>query len=198
MTRQKTKLPVAVADLPPMPDYEKAANPNYAAGKRSLSRAAFCGGEAEVGRFIAAGADVNRCDNGGDSPPLELALFFGGCYSRHSKVKLLLDAGAIPSDKAAVHSCVYNEPEVFKAWLAAGGDINAGLGDGDWTPLMHAACAGCYEMVEFLLSIGVDSRIKDWRGRTAFKIAKGIKRKANKAAAEILARHAAGVAEVVS
>ena len=58
--------------------------------------------------------------------------------------------------------------------LAAGGDVNT-TNEGDYTALHCAAFSGLSEVVELLVTHGADIDARDWRGRTAFRLAEGAK-----------------------
>ena len=58
--------------------------------------------------------------------------------------------------------------------LEAGMDVNA-TNEGDFTALHCAAFSGLNEVVRQLVEHGVDIDARDWRGRTAFRLAEGAK-----------------------
>ncbi len=58
--------------------------------------------------------------------------------------------------------------------LAAGVDVNA-TNEGDYTALHCAAFSGLSEVVELVVTHGADVDARDWRGRTAFRLAEGAK-----------------------
>ena len=58
--------------------------------------------------------------------------------------------------------------------IAAGVDVNA-ANEGDFTALHCAAFSGLNEVVRLLVRHGADIDARDWRGRTAFRLAEGAK-----------------------
>ncbi len=58
--------------------------------------------------------------------------------------------------------------------IAAGVSVNA-ANEGDFTALHCAAFSGLNELVELLVAHGADIDARDWRGRTAFRLAEGAK-----------------------
>ena len=58
--------------------------------------------------------------------------------------------------------------------LAAGADINA-VNEADFTALHGAAFRGVNEVIEFLVANGADIDARDFRGRTAYRMAEGAK-----------------------
>ena len=64
--------------------------------------------------------------------------------------------------------------EAFSILIAAGVDVNA-TNEGDFTALHCAAFSGLNELVRQLVEHGADVDARDWRGRTAFRLAQGAK-----------------------
>ena len=64
--------------------------------------------------------------------------------------------------------------EAFRILIAAGVDVNA-TNEGDFTALHCAAFSGLNELVQLLVENGADVDARDWRGRTAFRLAEGAK-----------------------
>ena len=58
--------------------------------------------------------------------------------------------------------------------VEAGMDVNA-ANEGDYTALHCAAFSGLNEVVRQLVQLGADIDARDWRGRTAFRLAEGAK-----------------------
>ena len=65
---------------------------------------------------------------------------------------------------------VASAEEAVDILIAAGLDVNA-TNEGDFTALHCAAFSGLNEVVRQLLSHGADIDARDWRGRTAFRLA---------------------------
>lgn len=64
--------------------------------------------------------------------------------------------------------------EAVRVLLAAGADINA-INEADFRALHGAAMSGLNEVVELLVAEGADIDARDFRGRTAFRLAEGSK-----------------------
>ena len=64
--------------------------------------------------------------------------------------------------------------EAIAVLIEAGMDVNA-TNEGDFTALHCAAFSGLNEVVELLVAHGADIDARDWRGRTAFRLAEGAK-----------------------
>ena len=64
--------------------------------------------------------------------------------------------------------------EAFRILIAAGVDVSA-TNEGDFTALHCAAFSGLNELVRLLVEHGADIDARDWRGRTAFRLAQGAK-----------------------
>ena len=64
--------------------------------------------------------------------------------------------------------------EAIAVLIEAGLDVNA-TNEGDFTALHCAAFSGLNEVVELLVAHGADIDARDWRGRTAFRLAEGAK-----------------------
>ena len=64
--------------------------------------------------------------------------------------------------------------EAVEALIEAGMDVNA-TNEGDYTALHCAAFGGLNEVVRQLVEHGADIDARDWRGRTAFRLAEGAK-----------------------
>jgi ankyrin repeat protein len=64
--------------------------------------------------------------------------------------------------------------EAVKALVEAGADLNA-VNEGEFTALHAATFRGWNEVVQYLVEHGADINARDYRGRTAFRIAEGAK-----------------------
>jgi hypothetical protein len=64
--------------------------------------------------------------------------------------------------------------EAVKVLLEAGADINQ-VNEADFTALHGAAMRGLNEVVQFLVERGADINARDFRGRTAYRLAEGSK-----------------------
>ena len=64
--------------------------------------------------------------------------------------------------------------EATRILVEAGVNVNA-TNEGDYTALHCAAFSGLSEVVELLVAHGADIDARDWRGRTAFRLAEGAK-----------------------
>ena len=67
-----------------------------------------------------------------------------------------------------------NGEEAVRVLLEAGADINA-VNEADFTALHGAVLRGLNEIVEFLVANGADVNARDFRGRTAYRMAEGAK-----------------------
>ncbi len=64
--------------------------------------------------------------------------------------------------------------EAVTVLVEAGADINA-ANEADFTALHAATFRGLNEVIEYLVEQGADINARDFRGRTAFRIAEGAK-----------------------
>lgn len=76
--------------------------------------------------------------------------------------------------RALNHAALGNHPEMIKALLDAGADINLANRSG-FTPLMHAAERGSTEAATILIKSGANLSAKSQRGQTALEIAEFLK-----------------------
>ena len=60
------------------------------------------------------------------------------------------------------------------AYVEAGADVNA-VNEADFTALHGAAFRGLNEVIEYLVTNGADINARDFRGRTAYRMAEGAK-----------------------
>ena len=136
----------------------------------SIHEAAALGVVPRLEQLLAQNpSDVNAWSTDGFQP-LQLAAFFG----RPEAVELLLARGAELSTPArhqfhvtALHAALAGPtPEVARALVAAGADVNARQ-QGGVTPLQEAAANGAVDLVRLLLEHGADPAARDDNGRTA-------------------------------
>ncbi len=108
--------------------------------------------------LLAAGARTNLTPNDRTTPLMAAA----GC-GRAAHLTNVPRAPRVPSAEEAVDILI-----------AAGVDVNA-TNEGDFTALHCAAFSGLNEVVRQLVARGADIDARDWRGRTAFRLAQGAK-----------------------
>jgi len=103
--------------------------------------------------------------------PLGLAAFFG----QPAAAELLLARGGdlnAPSRNGmgvtALHAALAGPtPEIARALIAAGADVNARQAQDGVTPLQEAAHTGRLDLVRLLLEAGADPSVRDAKGRSA-------------------------------
>jgi ankyrin repeat protein len=138
----------------------------FAAGNGADSTAARPDGEARrkspalqaIETLLAAGADLTLTSDDGTTP-LMVAAGLGRCTFNPN-----INRGARSPDAEAAVTML----------LDAGADINA-VNEGDFTALHGAAFRGLNEVIKILVDRGADIDARDYRGRTAFRIAEGSK-----------------------
>jgi ankyrin len=108
--------------------------------------------------LLAAGADLTLTSDDG-STPLMVAAGLGRCTFNPN----INRGGRSPGAEAAV-----------TVLLDAGADINA-VNEADFTALHGAAFRGLNEVIKILVDRGANINARDYRGRTAFRIAEGSK-----------------------
>ena len=108
--------------------------------------------------LLAAGARPDLTPNDRTTPLMAAA----GC-GRAAHLTNVPRAPRVPSAEEAVDILI-----------AAGLDVNA-TNEGDFTALHCAAFSGLNEVVRQLVAHGADVDARDWRGRTAFRLAQGAK-----------------------
>jgi uncharacterized protein len=113
---------------------------------------------AVIEALLAAGADLTLTSDDGTTP-LMVAAGLGRCTFNPN-----INRGSrSPSAEAAV-----------TVLLDSGADINA-VNEGDFTALHGAAYRGLNEVIKILVDRGANINARDYRGRTAFRIAEGSK-----------------------
>jgi ankyrin repeat protein len=129
---------------------------------------------ATIAALIAAGADVKRANNRGETPVYALGDSFDG-----ASMKVLLDAGGDPLAAAKVgdpplhRAAEGGYTDALKAMLSAGANPNARNSDNQ-TPLMLAAISGGdVEVTIALLEANADVAARDKKGNTALHYAVG-------------------------
>ena len=141
----------------------------------SIHEAAAAGVVSRLEQLIAADpAAVNAWSPDGFQP-LGLAAFFG----HPAAVDLLLAHGAEVNTVArhpfgvnALHAALAGPaPDIARALIAAGADVNAAQRSGA-TPLQETAFSGNLELARLLLEHGADPAAVDDQGRTALDIAR--------------------------
>ena len=108
--------------------------------------------------LLAAGADLTLTSDDGTTP-LMVAAGLGRCTFNPN-----INRGARSPDAEAAVTLL----------LDAGADINA-VNEADFTALHGAAFRGLNEVVKILVDRGAHINARDYRGRTAFRIAEGAK-----------------------
>jgi ankyrin repeat protein len=108
--------------------------------------------------LLAAGADLRLTSNDG-STPLMVAAGLGRATFTPGKPR----ANRSPGAEAAV-----------QVLLDAGADINA-VNEADFTALHGAAFRGLNEVIQILVDRGANINARDFRGRTAYRLAEGSK-----------------------
>lgn len=108
--------------------------------------------------LLAAGADPQLVTADGSTPLMAAAGLGRATYTPREPRGI-----PAPSAEAAVTTLV-----------AAGADVNA-VNEADFTALHGAAMRGLNEVVEYLVNEGADIDARDFRGRTAYRLAQGSK-----------------------
>jgi ankyrin repeat protein len=135
---------------------------------QALLDAVRAGNDQEVGRLLAAGADVNEADPLGTTP-----LMWAARYGDAALVERLIEAGAnleaenvfgvTPMSEAAL----IGSAPVIRELLAAGVDADSPNPEGE-TALMLVVRTGQLAAAELLLEAGADVDAKErWAGQTA-------------------------------
>ena len=116
-------------------------------------------GRAEIIRtLLEAGADQHLTTDDGTTPFMVAAGLGRSTYR--------------PREPRGVRSP--SAEEAVKMLLEAGAEINA-VNEADFTALHGAAFRGLNEVIEFLVEQGADIDARDFRGRTAYRMAEGSK-----------------------
>jgi ankyrin repeat protein len=108
--------------------------------------------------LLAGGADLTLTSDDGTTP-LMVAAGLGRCTFN-------------PNIKRGARS--RGAEEAITALLDAGADVNA-VNEADFTALHGAAYRGLNEVIKMLVDRGADINARDYRGRTAYRIAEGSK-----------------------
>jgi ankyrin repeat protein len=108
--------------------------------------------------LLAGGADVKRTSNDGTTPPMVAA-----GLGRPTFIPGKPRATRSPGAEAAV-----------QVLLDAGADIN-GVNEADFNALHGAAFRGLNEVIQILVDRGANINARDFRGRTAYRLAEGSK-----------------------
>src|SRR5262245_30707515 len=123
---------------------------------------AIRGGEAAaVAGALRDGADVNQRDESGATP-----LMYATLYADAATVRQLIERGARVNDRNTFGATALMwgapRPEVVKALLASGAEVNAQASNG-WSPIVAAARYGQVESVRLLLAAGADTKTQEVR-----------------------------------
>ncbi len=108
--------------------------------------------------LLAAGADQHLTTDDGTTPFMAAAGLGRSTYT--------------PRQPRGVRSP--SAEEAVRVLLEAGADVNA-VNEADFTALHGAAFRGLNEVVEYLVAQGADIDARDFRGRTAYRMAEGSK-----------------------
>ena len=153
-------------------------------GNTALMFALKAGNLQEVKRLIAAGADVNAVNRGGNMPLL-LAIEGNGENkgNKYPPIEVLLAAGANASaaDREGETALIKATPDtkLMKMLLDKGADVNAARTSVNdvtdnkkgYTALMQGAVSCDAKAVKMLIAAGADLSAKDEDGRTAWDYA---------------------------
>ena len=176
-------LRAAGAKKNPMENADARAADAY--GNTALMFAVRDGSLEEVKRQIAAGADVNAANKGGNMPLL-LAIETGREWGKQNKnapiIKALLDAGANANvaDSQGETALIKATPDtkVMKMLLDKGVNVNAAqtsaslvTGRLGYTALMQSAIYCDAKAVKMLIAAGADLNARDEDGKTAWDYA---------------------------
>ena len=128
-------------------------------GGRGAEGSSDTGSGAEILRaLLAAGADQRLTTNDGTTPFMAAAGLGRSTYT--------------PREPRGVRSP--SAEQAVRTLLEAGADINA-VNEADFTALHGAAFRGLNEVVTYLVEQGADIDARDFRGRTAYRMAEGSK-----------------------
>lgn len=121
---------------------------------------------AAVERLVAAGADVNRATEDGQT-----ALMLAAAERDHALMQLLLERGArvkasnTRGGTALMYSATAGDVDAVELLLAHGADANARASNG-WTAVTLAAARGFDQVAKLLLARGADPNVPDIYGWT--------------------------------
>ena len=119
----------------------------------------FTGSNGEILRVLLdAGADLNLTTDDGTTPLMAAAGLGRATYT--------------PREPRGVRSPTAEE--AVRILVEAGADVNA-VNEADFTALHGAAFRGLNEVIEYLVDAGADIDARDFRGRTAYRMAEGSK-----------------------
>ncbi len=117
------------------------------------------GSSAEILRaLLAAGADLHLTTDDGTTPLMAAAGLGRATYT--------------PREPRGVRS--ESAEEAVRLLVEAGADVNA-VNEADFTALHGATFRGLNEVIEYLVAQGADIDARDFRGRTAYRMAEGAK-----------------------
>ncbi len=108
--------------------------------------------------LLAAGADQHLTTDDGTTPLMAAAGLGRATYT--------------PREPRGVRSS--SAEAAVELLVEAGGDVNA-VNEADFTALHGAAFRGLNEVIEYLVAQGADIDARDFRGRTAYRMAEGSK-----------------------
>ena len=108
--------------------------------------------------LIDGGADLSLASDDGTTPLMMAAGLGKATYTPR-------EPRGVPSTSAEA---------AVRFLVEAGGDVNA-VNEADFTALHGATFRGLNEVVEYLVAQGADIDARDFRGRTAYRMAEGAK-----------------------
>ena len=148
-------------------------------GFSAVSVAAYNGRDAVLRGLDSAGANLDKTGFANMGPEYSETPLMRAIAAGHTSTALLLiELGAdvrlarTDGKTALHHAAEKGNVSVTAALLAKGAAVNAQTKGKEETPLMLAALRGNAEVVRLLLDAGADKEMWDWRGCTAWVIAK--------------------------
>ena len=145
--RGATPLWVAAFDLNGSPNLLYSVMPSFTGSSTDILQA-----------LVAGGADLHLATDDGTTPLMAAAGLGRATYT--------------PREPRGVRSS--SAEAAVRFLVEAGADVNA-VNEADFTPLHGATFRGLNEVVEYLVAQGADIDAKDFRGRTAYRMAEGAK-----------------------